>query len=355
MFKLFKRLEFYIVLLGVLVNVQMLWWLIFFDQNQKEYFHLLEQYDLIILKILDQKALENVPEYVYFDKTQKSYKVDEAISLQRKEKLKRRRFMLFSEAFFFISVFIIISILILKFYYKQIQLLKEKDIFLNSFTHELKTPITAIKLNLQTLRKKINNSKLVPFIQTSIHELEILNNKISKILYSKDLKIELKTRENLVNLKEILQVIQKEIKNEFSHKKVHIDIKSSINIESVVKLRIPSSWLYFVLKEIFTNSMKYSDSNVEIKIYINFIKKFFKEYVLIKIQDNGWGLPENFVQDKFFAFSMGRFHISTNHSVLDGSGLGLYYIQQILKISGSKMEMRNVKKGLETNLFILKK
>ncbi len=312
------------------IHFQMGWWLYYFFKEQNKYYQLLQNYDTLILKILNKENL-NLEEihYVFYDPTEKKYKINETIYDIREKEKKKKLFMLFSEIFFSLLLFILISFLILKFYHKKNQLLMDKIIFLNSFTHELKTPITLIKLNLQTLRRKVQK-KYLSLIETSISELNLLNDKMNQILFDKDIILPKIKKYIPIDLDVLINKILMELEYNIKKKQCKVLIKKE-NIENPVKLKIPYWWLFLILKELITNAIKYSDN--EIKITISKKNLRFKKYLKISLVNQKKN--QNF-QD---------FEIM-------GTGLGLYFVKEMLNKCDGKIELKDLEANLEIYVLI---
>ncbi|GIX42240.1 MAG: hypothetical protein KatS3mg129_1973 [Leptospiraceae bacterium] len=247
--------------------------------------------------------------------------------------------------------FLLLSILILQFYYKQQRLLQEKTIFLNSFTHELKTPLTAIKLNLQTLEKKLPKDKIIhELIKSSLYEIEVLNQKINKILYNKEIQIQSIKKLTEVSIQDVLNEVLKDLEKEIIKKEANIKINDQLNKEKIF-LNIPSQWLSLILKEIILNSLKYSDKNVQIHINLKEVDVWIKKYLKIIIEDTGWGI-EDIKQIKSITKPYIRYH--NDKGYINGTGLGLYYVNEIIKKCKGKLLIKNKEKGLKVEVYLKK-
>ncbi|MFN3605109.1 MAG: sensor histidine kinase [Leptonema sp. (in: bacteria)] len=313
----------------------MLWWLYFFFNTQDEYFALLDQNEVLILRHLNKEPIHDIIDInknIYFDPKEKKYKINPEIYNQREQLKKKNQTMFVSEALFFLFVFLIISLLILIFYHKKNQLLMEKIIFLNSFTHELKTPITAIKLNLQTLLKK-NNKKNLELLETSIYELNLLNHKINQILFDKEIQLPSFKKIYNINLDRLVKEILEEIDYEIKKKKCKIHFQTLQDMNHLW-LYIPERWLSLILKELFINAIKYSAKEIIIKFSL--FKSLFKKYLQITVID---------YKDKNYNYL----------PKMETSGLGLFYIKEILKRCKGDIKIRELENGLEVNIFIIVK
>lgn len=207
-----------------------------------------------------------------------------------------------------------------------------RDDFLMIASHELKTPITSLKLKLQTLLRmfqKINHEKLSD--ENIIASLNFINQQIEKIIKlieqllntSKISKEKIKLNRETVNLSEIIY----ELKNLFAEElkisgsSLDIDVKNPI-VGSWDPLRIKQA-----LMNLLSNAIKYGLGK-PIKLYA-LIKNNESE---ISIEDQGIGIDKK-DQSRIFK----RFERAVSSLSYGGLGLGLYVTQQIIEAHGGSI------------------
>jgi two-component system, OmpR family, bacitracin resistance sensor histidine kinase BceS len=187
--------------------------------------------------------------------------------------------------------------------YNRMQIEQEKDEML-SWIHEVKTPLTALHLMIQRmdddslkahltyewlrihllLDQQLHQSR-IPFIE---NDLYMENTALEILLFS-----ELKTLQSWC--------IQKGIGFDFDLQVTHV--------------LSDSKWLAFILRQILTNSVKYSDSSdIIIKSYND------KDRTYLEIKDNGRGIDP---RDLPRIFDKG-FTSTTIHHDQASTGMGLY-------------------------------
>lgn len=187
------------------------------------------------------------------------------------------------------------------------------------YVHELKNPISAIKLSNPP--KDIKNEI---FRLEEVIERLLYTSKISDI--SNDLFI------NNYSLSDITKDLVKRYKTIFIAKKINLIYE----VEDI-KIYTDYKWLVFALSQIISNALKYTSKNGEIIIRTG--KKEGKNY--LEIKDNGCGIDPSY---KHRIFDKG-FSIDKTNIKYKGTGLGLY-------ISNKIFEYLNVDYSVESELNI---
>jgi signal transduction histidine kinase len=210
--------------------------------------------------------------------------------------------------------------------------------FISNMTHELKTPVSTMKIALESLLNF--NMKNDPAVTE-----EYLN------LVS----IETKRLESLIN-----RVLEHTFLEGSNHPFSFHEINAVAMIEGVVKIMVlklgqkgsirfvaeqpdihltgDELYIQGVLMNLIDNSIKYCDKDPEIMIGAG-VKK---GYVEIRVTDNGPGIPEKYrnkVFDKFFRIPTGDVHN------IKGYGLGLSYAALVMKMHGGGIDFINHNPG----------
>jgi K+-sensing histidine kinase KdpD len=197
--------------------------------------------------------------------------------------------------------------------------------FLLSVTHELKTPIAATKLQLQTLlkHKQLSAEQQEQLLTNAVNETNRLNRLIEDVLLANSADKELQLNKENVNLSELTE---KTLSNYFSDKKITAEIESGITV-SVDKLLFPS-----LIINLIENAFKYSPENSEVKVLL--YKQDDK--INLSVSDPGFGISETEKQKIFEKF----YRIGNEETrQAKGTGLGLYIVQKIVEAHNGKIEV----------------
>ncbi len=184
---------------------------------------------------------------------------------------------------------------------------------LTTVLHDVKNPLSAIKGFAELIGIRVENSEIKEFAAIIGKEIEKLNSMTKEILdFAKG-----ETRLNIVNFKasEFIDELKIYFDHEFSKRKMKYDIEMESDFEMVLD---PAKLLRAVLN-IAKNAAEAMEPDKGIfKILI----KKHNENVVIKLSDNGPGIPKNMLKKIFQPFF-------TRGKTL-GTGLGLAIVKKMI-------------------------
>lgn len=244
-------------------------------------------------------------------------------------KKQNRIYMIVGEGTVFLLLLLYAFYRIRKASNKEIELVNQQKNFLLSVTHELKTPIAATKLQLQTLlkHKQLSPEQQEQLLTNAVHETNRLNRLIEDVLLANSADKELQLNKENVNLSELTE---QTLSNYFSNKKVSTEIESGI-ISFVDKLLFPS-----VVINLTENAFKYSPENSEVKVSLNKCDG----RINFSVTDSGFGISEKEKQKIFEKF----YRVGNEETrQAKGTGLGLYIVQKIVEAHNGKIEVTDNK------------
>ena len=215
---------------------------------------------------------------------------------------------------------------------------QQKDDFLDTVTHELRTPITAIRAASEILHddEEISNELKKQFLQNIISESDRLNRLIDKILDLEKFETGKQTinpsSNNLVNtIKKSIEPLQHLIKNK--------NIIVELDCEKSIKCYYDEDRIIQVITNLLSNAIKFCSENDE-KIIIHC--KIEDIFVKTTVTDSGKGINPNDFESVF-----DKFYQSTNQNIKKpvGSGLGLAICKQIIDHHKGKIWAEHIEKG----------
>lgn len=202
--------------------------------------------------------------------------------------------------------------------------------FSSDASHELKTPLTIIKGEMEvTLRKDRTINEYKEALKTSLEEISGIEQTINDLLFLAKNEQELVVdKQEEFYLDELADEAINELKN---FAKLH-KIKISLIIEDSLEMKGFASLLKIAIKNILKNAIQFSYENQEV------IVKIFKENDLlnISIEDFGIGIHTNEqekIYEKFYRTDKSRNKNS------GGTGLGMSIMKKIVDIHKGKISL----------------
>jgi len=212
---------------------------------------------------------------------------------------------------------------------KNLQLYRLQHNFINNFTHELKTPVTSLKLYLETfLRHELPREEQIKYIQYMLHDAQRLSENISRILNLARMESRNYSGEfSQTDLPVFIRNFFEDNRHLFGRCSVHIcgDSETPVFCSIIVPL------FEMLLMNLLTNSLTYNESENP-SVHIRFSR--VKQKLHICFQDNGIGFEKKERKKIFRKFyQVGR----SENMTAKGSGLGLYLVQNIARIHKGKI------------------
>lgn len=258
--------------------------------------------------------------YLIYSLYQKTYTNEETLS--------HKTWMLLGEG----TVFLIIlgggAFMIKRAFKREKEVNQLQENFLQSVSHELKTPIASVGLFLQTLQKRsLEEVKRQEIYEQAFAEVERLNILINDILTARNIE-----SENYFFNKTKLD-LKSYIEDTVSR------LKGTILKGNSLRLDLTESNILFdrdaldsIMYNLITNAVKYSPNESE----ITFALKNVGETTILEIQDLGDGISE---QSKKRVFD--KFYRDENETTRKskGTGLGLYISKFLIEQQGGKIQL----------------
>jgi heavy metal sensor kinase len=214
--------------------------------------------------------------------------------------------------------------------------------FSSDASHELKTPLTIIKGEMEiALRKDRNIEEYKQSLKTSLDEVIVIEKTINDLLFlaknEKDLILE---NMEVLYFDEIIDESINEVKNfaKLNNIKIKFDLIETSEFHGY------SNLLKIAIKNILKNAIQFSHNNSEIIVKSYKEKDFFN----ISIQDFGIGIPLNEQEkifEKFYRTDKSR---SKNSG---GTGLGMSIVKKIIHIHKGYIKVESIE-NIGTTIFI---
>ena len=197
---------------------------------------------------------------------------------------------------------------------------KDKKTLLLSLSHDIKTPLSAIKLSAKALSKDLykdpeKKKEIANGINSKADEIQDYINKIVDASRNDFLNIEVDSGEFYIS--NVINEIKHYYKDKFSLSRTSFEISEY----SDCLLKGDCDRCMEVLQNVIENAAKYGDGR---SITIDFARE--ENCLLITVSNTGCTLPDNEVILIFDSFWRG-----SNSKGKEGSGLGLYICRKLMQ------------------------
>ena len=202
--------------------------------------------------------------------------------------------------------------------------------FVNSASHELKTPLTSIKGFSETLRYVEDNETKNKFLDIIDKESERLTNLINDILVLSNIENLHKMDHECFKPGEVVENVLEIVKSQALKKNISIEYKDEFNNKIIGS----KDKFHQLALNLIENSIKYSNDGAIVKINLT----LEGEYFIFKVSDNGIGIPKNDIPRIFERF----YRVDKTRSRdIGGSGLGLSIVKHILEAHSSQIKVES--------------
>jgi K+-sensing histidine kinase KdpD len=238
----------------------------------------------------------------------------------------KRITMIFGEGLVFFGILIFGLSKIRSSIIKELRLSERQNNFLLSVTHELKTPLAANKLYLQTiLKRKLDEQSKTDLLQKAVQENERLELMIDNILNAS--RIENKALQPVKEEKNLSEIINSVV-DRFHRRNQKEFI--TCEIESGIVVPVDIFFMETILNNLIENAIKYGTIEKGITVYL-----FRKDHdILFGVKDQGPGISKELRKQIFYKF----FRAGNEETRMKkGSGLGLFIVSELVRIHNAKI------------------
>ena len=213
---------------------------------------------------------------------------------------------------------------------KAVNLTRRQSNFIDSVTHELKSPIASLKLYLQTLNmrdvSKEERQKFLEFMMDDVDRLDTLINHVLDAGYTSQSK-KLQTTMEPIDLGHLLRQCAKLVAARYRISEDTIELELE-----PCEIRGERIDLVMIFRNLIDNAVKYAGNPpvVRVKLMVS------NNFAVVNVADNGPGIPQD-LRSKIYA----RFVRLGDELQREkpGTGLGLHIVKTLLKRARGKIKI----------------
>ncbi len=236
--------------------------------------------------------------------------------------------------------------------------------FVANVSHEIKTPITAIKGFAETLLEGAIDDKenALRFLETIKNHSERLNSLVSDLLTLSGIELgDIKIEKEIVNLNEVIDTVFATLKEKAQGKGLYLKRETLPGLKEIeadrdrliqILLNLVDNGIKFTEKGGITIQVKSEKLKVKSEVKdseLLTLNSQLRDFVEISVEDTGIGIPKKHLQrlgERFYRVDRAR------SRELGGTGLGLAIVKHLVKAHGWDMEIESIE-GKGTTVSIV--
>ncbi|MBR5238955.1 MAG: HAMP domain-containing protein [Clostridia bacterium] len=204
--------------------------------------------------------------------------------------------------------------------------------FVANVSHELRTPLTTVKAYIETLESgAVDGEMQEKFLDTIHRETDRMTRLVSDLLILSRLDNGVKLNLTRMHVESILKDVAE--KMQFEAKKKH-QVLTYTPINEIPEIALDYDRMQQVIINIVSNAIKYTPTYGAVKIYSSYVS----DNAIIRIVDNGMGIPEKDVKrifERFYRVDKARSREQ------GGTGLGLAIAKEIVNAHAGEITLHS--------------
>ena len=228
------------------------------------------------------------------------------------------------------------------------QYIKDKmQRFISDASHEMRTPLTSIHGFVEVLlRGSAKNEKQLDLALNSIlTESERLTKLVNELLMLTKLDQQIKLEMKNENIKDIIEEVYPQLQILAGRRKINLNLEDNLLVKANV------NQIKQIIYNLVQNAIQHTDEKGGvINISVNSIDKASRSFLVLRIKDNGTGIPEEDLKVIFDRFFRSEVHRSRKHG---GYGLGLSIVKSIVDAHLGEIQVQSkLDKGTSFSIFL---
>ncbi len=234
------------------------------------------------------------------------------------------------------------------FLVREVRRNEQQDSFLNAITHELKTPITSIRLYLETLQKRaVDDAQRREFYQVMLEDTQRLMGTVESVLRAARV-----TQKNAplsrveIAIGALVQDSLDWVRSRHHLSAEVVDWSPDGRPDPQLSVMGDREEISTALTNVLDNAVKYSPENPCVRVSVLTPDL---QHVEIRVHDNGIGIPRGELKRVFRRFYRA---LAPASSQVKGSGLGLFIVRAIARRHGGDAHAESEGSGKGTTVTI---
>ncbi len=225
----------------------------------------------------------------------------------------------------------------------EVELKDDVEDYINTLAHELRTPITGVRLNAENLKTDMSQKERTNFIESILDSNNHMDRLVTRLLnLSRIESLDKLSKLTKINIKSVIEDVVSETIRAGNIAKKNIKFKYEIGDD--LKIKVEKLLFEQAVGNIINNAIDFSPNKGTIIIKASQTNSA----VNIIILDEGPGIPAQVLSKLFTRF----FSVSRPDTGKRSTGLGLRFVNKIMQLHGGEITLNNrfLQDGAEAKL-----
>lgn len=237
------------------------------------------------------------------------------------------------------------------FLVREIRRNEQHDSFINAVTHELKTPITSIRLYLETLQKhEVDEARRREFYDIMLADSDRLLHTVEQVLRAGQSghRRRQQAPASLIDMSEMARECLELTRTRYNLQADALRFNAShAGDQGQAKVTGDAEELRAAVLNLIDNAVKYSPQRVEVSVEVEALDE---RRVMLRVSDHGVGIPRGQLKRIFKRFYRAPGLVMRR---VKGTGLGLFIVRSIVEKHGGRVFAESEGEGAGSTFTIL--
>jgi two-component system sensor histidine kinase SenX3 len=235
------------------------------------------------------------------------------------------------------------------FLVREIRRNEQHDSFINAVTHELKTPITSIRLYLETLKtREVEEARRHEFYDIMLADTDRLLQTVEQVLRAgQSGQRQRRIQPSLIDMGQMTRECLELARTRYHLGEEALHFSDSTDLSASANVSGDADELRAAVSNLIDNAVKYSGEKIDVSVKVEAIDE---RRVMVRVSDHGVGIPPGQLKRIFKRFYrvpgmvMRRFK---------GTGLGLFIVRSVVEKHGGRVYAESDGEGTGSTFTIL--
>jgi two-component system sensor histidine kinase SenX3 len=235
------------------------------------------------------------------------------------------------------------------FLVREIRRNEQHDGFINAVTHELKTPITSIRLYLETLKtREVEEARKAEFYDIMLADTDRLLQTVEQVLRAGHTGQKRRHLQNsLIDMNQMTRECLELTRIRYNLNEEALHFSTAVRNGEHASVSGDADELRAAISNLIDNAVKYSGEKVDVSVEVETLDE---RRVMVRVSDQGVGIPRSQLKRIFKRFYRVPGIVMRR---IKGTGLGLFIVRSVIEKHGGRVYAESAGEGEGSTFTIL--